>query len=259
VSEVARLHDISPQHLFAWRKAARAGSLSLPADEAPMLVPRDGASPRWNDGGSIRAGATTPRRSRSRSGPRWFVRHPMSAPAWPWDVLRAVKLLVATKPVDLRRGADGLAALLQHDPLSGNDFYLPLEADRLQILPGTGPGWCRCGSARAWCVPWPPISDGMMRLPAPMLLKLRRLWKTHKNPRWLFPTRAATNPVGRSDAAVFIEFVRRLITGASRAIFLIVDQGPAHIAEKIQAFCLEPERQVAAILSSTLLARPQSR
>jgi len=30
-----------------------------------------------------------------------------------------------------------------------------------------------------------------------MLLKLRRLWKTHKNPRWLFPTRAATNPVGR--------------------------------------------------------------
>ena len=39
VSEVARRHDISPQHLFAWRKAARAGLLSLPADEAPLFVP----------------------------------------------------------------------------------------------------------------------------------------------------------------------------------------------------------------------------
>jgi integrase/recombinase XerD len=40
--------------------------------------------------------------------------------------------------------------------------------------------------------------ERLVPLPEPMLLKLRRLWKTHKNPRWLFPTRAATNPVGRS-------------------------------------------------------------
>ena len=39
VSEVARRHDISPQHLFVWRKAARAGLLSLPPDEAPAFVP----------------------------------------------------------------------------------------------------------------------------------------------------------------------------------------------------------------------------
>jgi transposase len=39
VSEVARRHGISPQHLFAWRKAARAGLLSLPAEEAPLFVP----------------------------------------------------------------------------------------------------------------------------------------------------------------------------------------------------------------------------
>jgi transposase-like protein len=38
-SEVARRHGISPQHLFAWRKAARAGLLSLLADEAPVFVP----------------------------------------------------------------------------------------------------------------------------------------------------------------------------------------------------------------------------
>ena len=39
VSEVARRHDMSPQHLFGWRKAARAGLLTLPADAAPMFVP----------------------------------------------------------------------------------------------------------------------------------------------------------------------------------------------------------------------------
>jgi transposase len=39
VSEVARRHDISPQHLFAWRKAARSGVLCLPAETAPLFVP----------------------------------------------------------------------------------------------------------------------------------------------------------------------------------------------------------------------------
>jgi transposase len=39
VSDVARRHGISPQHLFLWRKAARAGVLSLPADDAPLFVP----------------------------------------------------------------------------------------------------------------------------------------------------------------------------------------------------------------------------
>src|SRR3954471_22437388 len=39
VSEVARRHDMSPQHLVGWRKAARAGLLTLPADEVPIFVP----------------------------------------------------------------------------------------------------------------------------------------------------------------------------------------------------------------------------
>ena len=39
VSEVARRHEINPQHLFAWRKAARRGQLPLPADEAAVFVP----------------------------------------------------------------------------------------------------------------------------------------------------------------------------------------------------------------------------
>src|SRR5258705_13966107 len=36
VSEVARRYEISPQHLFAWRKAARAGLLTLPGEEGAM-------------------------------------------------------------------------------------------------------------------------------------------------------------------------------------------------------------------------------
>ena len=39
VSEIARRHEISPQHLFAWRKAARTGQLALAADEAAVFVP----------------------------------------------------------------------------------------------------------------------------------------------------------------------------------------------------------------------------
>ena len=39
MSEVARRHEISPQHLFAWRKAARRGQLALSADEAAVFVP----------------------------------------------------------------------------------------------------------------------------------------------------------------------------------------------------------------------------
>jgi transposase len=38
-SEVARRHEITSQHLFAWRKAARQGRLVLPADALPMFVP----------------------------------------------------------------------------------------------------------------------------------------------------------------------------------------------------------------------------
>src|SRR6266487_2349241 len=39
--------------------------------------------------------------------------------------------------------------------------------------------------------------ERLVPLPEPMLLSLRRLWKIHANPRWLFPTRTATGPVGR--------------------------------------------------------------
>jgi transposase len=89
-----------------------------------------------------------------------------------------VRVLVATKPVDFRRGADRLAALvgeqLKHDPFSGTIFiFRSKRADRLKILTWDGSGlvllWKRLehGAFR-----WPPISDGVMRLTASQLAAL---------------------------------------------------------------------------------------
>ncbi len=41
---------------------------------------------------------------------------------------------------------------------------------------------------------------------------------------------------GGVNASVFIEFLKRLVVGAPRPIFLIVDRGPAHRAKKTRAF-----------------------
>ena len=63
---------------------------------------------------------------------------------------------------------------------------------------------------------------------------------------------------GGVNAAVFIEFLKRMIIGAKRAIFLIVDADCPH-CQKDQNICREPERQTSAVLSSALFTRPQSR
>jgi transposase len=89
-----------------------------------------------------------------------------------------VRILVATKPVDFRRGADSLAALakdeLQRDPFSRTILvFRSKRADRLKILAWDGSGlilyWKRLeeGAFR-----WPPISDGVMRLSASQLAAL---------------------------------------------------------------------------------------
>lgn len=81
-----------------------------------------------------------------------------------------VKVLVATKPVDFRKGAEGLVALvreqLRHDPFSGTIFiFRSKRADRLKIVT-----WDGCGLVLLWkrleqgAFRWPPISEGVIRL-----------------------------------------------------------------------------------------------
>ncbi len=85
VSEVARRYDMSPQHLFGWRKAARAGLRALPAGAAKMFVPvvTDGR----HDGAAAKgAGAITIEIAGA------VVRvEPGVHPGWLRDVLRSVK------------------------------------------------------------------------------------------------------------------------------------------------------------------------
>jgi transposase len=93
-------------------------------------------------------------------------------------VAAGMRVLVATKPVDFRRGADRLAALVREnlgdDPFSGTIFiFRSKRADRLKILAWDGSGlvlfWKRLESG---AFRWPPISDGMMRLTASQLAAL---------------------------------------------------------------------------------------
>ena len=89
-----------------------------------------------------------------------------------------VRVLVATRPVDFRKGGEGLAALVREalgeDPFSGTLFvFRSKRADRIKILAWDGSGlvlfWKRLehGAFR-----WPPISDGVMRLSTSQLAAL---------------------------------------------------------------------------------------
>ena len=89
-----------------------------------------------------------------------------------------MRVLVATKPVDFRRGADGLVALVREtlgqDPFSGAVFvFRSKRSDRVKIVAWDGSGlvlfWKRLeqGAFR-----WPPITEGVMRLTSAELAAL---------------------------------------------------------------------------------------
>jgi transposase len=94
-----------------------------------------------------------------------------------------VRVLVATRPVDFRRGADGLAAtvqsILQQDPFSGTVFvFRSKRADRVKLLVYDGTGlvliWKRLEGGT---FKWPPVSDGVMRLSGSQLAALPRAYR----------------------------------------------------------------------------------
>ena len=89
-----------------------------------------------------------------------------------------VRVFIATKPVDFRKGGDGLAALVRetlgHDPFSETIYvFRSKRADRVKMLVWDGSGlvlfWKRLENG---AFKWPPISDGVMRLTSAQLAAL---------------------------------------------------------------------------------------
>ena len=89
-----------------------------------------------------------------------------------------VRVLIAAKPVDFRKGANGLAALakevLAQDPFSGAIIvFRAKRTDRVKILLWDGSGlllvWKRLENGG---FKWPPIMDGMMQLSPAQLAAL---------------------------------------------------------------------------------------
>jgi transposase len=89
-----------------------------------------------------------------------------------------IQVLVATRPVDFRKQADGLAAIVQvvlgADPFCGAVYvFRSKRMDRVKLLWWDGTGICLMmkrlenGQFR-----WPPIEDGTMKLSAAQLSAL---------------------------------------------------------------------------------------
>ena len=86
--------------------------------------------------------------------------------------------MVAAKPVDFRKGAEGLAALVREamgaDPFSGTVYvFRARRADRIKLIYWDGTGVClfakrlEDGKFR-----WPNMQDGVIRLSAAQLSAL---------------------------------------------------------------------------------------
>ena len=106
-----------------------------------------------------------------------------------------VRVLVATRPVDFRKGMDGLAAVVKEhlgrDPFSGTVYvFRAKRADRIKLLYWDGGGVVlvtkRLEKAQ---FKWPRIMDGVMRLsPAQLAALLEGLdWTRVHVPRVLRP------------------------------------------------------------------------
>lgn len=87
----------------------------------------------------------------------------------------SVRVLVAARPVDLRKGAEGLAGLVREqmaaDPFCGTVYvFRAKRADRIKLIYWDGTGLClfakrlEDGDFR-----WPKIQDGVIRLTSAQL------------------------------------------------------------------------------------------
>jgi len=90
----------------------------------------------------------------------------------------AVRVMVATRPVDFRKGAEGLAALVREamtaDPFSGAVYvFRAKRADRIKLIFWDGSGLCLFAKRlEDGIFRWPKVEDGVMRLSAAQLSAL---------------------------------------------------------------------------------------
>jgi transposase len=99
--------------------------------------------------------------------------------------------MVATKPVDFRKGAEGLAALVREqmksDPFSGTVYvFRAKRGDRIKLIFWDGTGMCLFAkSLEDGDFRWPKIQDGIIRLSAAQFSALLEGldWKRVHEPR----------------------------------------------------------------------------
>jgi transposase len=90
----------------------------------------------------------------------------------------AVRVMMATRPVDFRKGVDGLAALVREtmgaDPFSGTVYvFRAKRADRVKLVFWDGTGVCLFAKRlEEGQFRWPKVQDGVVRLSAAELSAL---------------------------------------------------------------------------------------
>lgn len=81
-----------------------------------------------------------------------------------------LRVMVASRPVDFRKGMDGLAAMvtqiLASDPFAGDVFvFRAKRTDRIKLLLWDGSGLCLVTKRlEAGGFTWPPVQDGAVTL-----------------------------------------------------------------------------------------------
>ncbi len=90
----------------------------------------------------------------------------------------AVRVMMATRPVDFRKGVDGLAALVRDtmgaDPFSGTVYvFRAKRADRVKLVFWDGTGLVLVAKRlEEGAFRWPKIEDGVVRLTAAQISAL---------------------------------------------------------------------------------------
>ena len=158
-----------------------------------------------------------------------------------------VRVLVATPPVDFRKGAEGLAALvretMQADPFSGAIYvFRAKRADRVKLIYWDGTGVClfakrlEDGKFR-----WPSVNDAVMRLSAAELSALLEGldWvRRETGRRWRVNVpydEGVANHIAPESCAVGREAAREALTGEHVGQPLSDERLPIRSADALQS------------------------